>query len=189
MDAAGLSRALAGIAAQDRAALRDLFELTHRPLLAVAQRLLGEAAAAEDVLQEVYVGVWTRAAQLPELRQHPMAWLTATVRNRCIDALRRRRPEVSLHWQDADGEEHTHDVADESATPPAQMQAIQADHQLVDCLKRLDPEPRQAVMLAYYEGLTHADLATRMAKPLGTVKAWVRRSLERLRLCMEGQPA
>lgn len=189
MDAAPLIRALAGIAAQDRAALRELFELTHRPLLAVAQRLLGEAAAAEDVLQEVYVSVWKRAAQLPELRQHPLAWLTATVRNRCIDVLRSRRPEVSLHWHDADGEEHTYDVADESATPPAQMQSVQADHQLIDCLQRLDPEPRQAVLLAYYEGLSHADLAARMAKPLGTVKAWVRRSLDRLRLCMEGQAA
>jgi RNA polymerase sigma-70 factor, ECF subfamily len=184
MDAAPLSHVLARIANQERHALRELFELTQGPLLAVAKRLLGDQAAAEDVLQEVFVAVWSRAQQLPELRQHPMAWLTATVRNRAIDMLRRRRPEVSLHWQDADGEEHSYDVADEGGSPADQLQAVQSDHQLSDCLAALDPEPRQALMLAYFEGLTHVDLADRLSKPLGTVKAWVRRSLDRLRLCM-----
>ena len=188
MDPNHLNQVLARIAAQDRRALRELYELTEGRLLAVATRLLGDPAAAEDVLQEVFVGVWTRAAQLPELRQHPMAWLTATVRNRAIDQLRKQRPEVSLSWQDADGEEHQYDVVDEAATPPEQLLAAEADHQLGDCLAQLEAEPREAVLLAYFEGMTHADLAQRLSKPLGTVKAWVRRSLERLRLCM-GEPA
>ncbi len=184
MDATLLSHVLGRVAQHERTALRELYDMTHGPLLAIAQRLLGERAAAEDVLQEVFVSVWSRAQQLPELRQHPMAWLTATVRNKAIDMLRRRRPEVSLNWQDADGEEHSYDVADETGTPPEQLQAVQSDHQLNDCLQQLEPEPRQAVMLAYFEGLTHADLAVRLSKPLGTVKAWVRRSLDRLRVCM-----
>lgn len=188
MDPARLTAVLSRISAQDSRALRELYDLTEGPLLAVATRLLRDQGAAEDVLQEVFVAVWRRAAQLPELRQHPMAWLTATVRNRAIDVLRRQRPEVSLHWQDGDGEEHSYDVADDSGAPPDQIQARQSDHQLSDCLAQLDPEPRQAVMLAYFEGMTHADLAERLARPLGTVKAWVRRSLDRLRLCM-GEPA
>ncbi len=114
-----------------------------------------------------------------------MAWLTATVRNRAIDALRQRRPDIPLHWQDADGEERIFDVPDDNTpSPPEQLQAAQCDQQLTDCLQQLEPEPRNAVQLAYFEGLTHAELAERLAKPLGTIKAWVRRSLDRLRLCM-----
>ena len=184
MDATHLSHVLARITTRDPAALRELFDLTHRQLLAVATRVLHDPAAAEDVLQEVYVKVWTQAGSLPELRSHPMAWLTATVRNRAIDQWRRRRPEVSLQWEGADGEEHCHDAVDLSGSPLDQLLQAQSDDQLSNCLGRLDAEPRQAVLLAYFEGLTHADLAERLAKPLGTVKAWVRRSLDRLRLCM-----
>ena len=185
MEATALNSVLLRIAQQERSALRELYDLTAGRLLAVAQRLLDDRASAEDVVQEVFVGVWQRAAQLPELHSHPMAWLTATVRNRSIDHLRKRRPDVSLHWQDAEGQEHTHDIADDNMpSPPEQLQAQQGDHLLTDCLQQLEPDPRQAVMLAYFEGLTHAELAERLAKPLGTVKAWVRRSLDRLRLCM-----
>lgn len=184
IDADRLQAALERIAAQDRQGLRELYELTEGPLLALAARVLRDAAAAEDVVQEVFVNVWRRAAELPELNRHPMAWLVASVRNRAIDVLRKQRPEVSLHWQDDDGEEQSFDVADEAPTPPEQIAARQADHQLTDCLEQLEPEPRHAVKLAYFEGLTHAELAERLARPLGTVKAWVRRSLDRLRLCL-----
>ena len=158
-----LNSLLSRIALQDRRALRDLYDATAGRLLAVADRLLRDRAAAEDVLQEVYVTVWTRAAQYPAVHSNPMAWLTSMVRNRAIDQLRRNRPEVPLQWQDADGREHRHDVADDSG---------------------LDAEPRRDVMLAYYEGLTHADLALRLGRPLGTVKAWVRRSLMHLKDCL-----
>lgn len=187
MDAAHLAQVLARIAQREPVALRELFDLSKRQLLAVATRVLRDPAAAEDVLQEVFVNVWQRAGDLPELHSHPMAWLTATVRNRAIDLLRRHRPEVSLQWQDVDGEERSYDAVDLSGSPLDQLLAAQSDRQLSDCLGRLDAEPRQAVLLAYFEGLTHADLAERLAKPLGTVKAWVRRSLDRLRLCM-GEP-
>jgi RNA polymerase sigma-70 factor, ECF subfamily len=184
-DPTQLKSLLARIAQQDRAALRALYDATAGALLAVAHRVLNDRAAAEDVLQEVFVGVWGKATQLPELRSHPMAWLTATVRNRAIDALRRRRPDISLHWHDADGEERSFDAPDENTpSPPEQLQATQCDQQLTDCLQQLEPEPRHAVQLAYFEGLTHAELAERLVKPLGTIKAWVRRSLDRLRLCM-----
>ena len=99
------------------------------------------------------------------------------------------RPDVPMHWQDADGEERSFDVPDENTPgPPEQLQAAQGEHELSDCLQKLDPDPRQAVLLAYFEELTHADMAERLARPLGRVKAWIRRSLERLHLCL-GEPA
>lgn len=188
MDPHRLDDLLARIALQDRRALRTLYEATVQRLLAVALRLLDDRAAAEDVVQDVFITVWTRAAQLPELRAHPLAWLTAMVRNRAIDVLRRRRPEVPLQWQGSDGEEHGYDVADASGTPLDQLLAAQSDDRLGDCLGGLDDEPRQAVLLAYFEGLTHVELARRLDRPLGTVKAWVRRSLSQLRECI-GEPA
>jgi RNA polymerase sigma-70 factor (ECF subfamily) len=182
--ATALDDLLGRIALQDRRALRALYDATVDRLLAVAARLLGDRAAAEDVVQEVFVTVWTRAGQLPELRAHPMAWLTAMVRNRAIDQLRRHRPEVPLQWQGEDGEEHAYDAPDESGGPLDRLLAAQSDQRLGECMGHLDDEPRQAVLLAYYEGLTQAELAARLGKPLGTVKAWVRRSLARLKDCI-----
>lgn len=179
-----LNSLLSRIALQDRRALRDLYDATAGRLLAVADRLLRDRAAAEDVLQEVYVTVWTRAAQYPAVHSNPMAWLTSMVRNRAIDQLRRSRPEVPLQWQDADGRERRHDVADDSGSPQDRLMTVQSDDRLGECVDRLDAEPRRAVMLAYYEGLTHADLALRLGRPLGTVKAWVRRSLMHLKDCL-----
>lgn len=189
MDADALNQLLARVALRDRAALRLLYEQTSSRLMAVAYRMLGDRAAAEDVLQEVFVNVWTRAAQMPALRAHPLAWLTSMVRNRSIDLLRAAKPEVPLQWQDAEGREHQHDIASEGLTPPEQMLQQQSDHALSKCLGRLEPEPRQAVVLSYYEGLTHFELADRMKRPLGTIKAWVRRSLMRLKDCLEANGA
>lgn len=188
MDLDRLDDLLARIALQDRQALRSLYEATVERLLAVAARLLDDRSAAEDVVQEVFITVWTRAAQLPELRSHPLAWLTAMVRNRAIDALRRRRPEVPMHWHGSDGEEHHFDAPDASGSPLDRLLEAQSDDQLGRCMEALADEPRQAILLAYFEGLTQVELAHRLGRPLGTVKAWVRRSLGQLRDCL-GEPA
>ena len=185
-DEATLQMLLSRVALQDRAALRSLYDATAGRLLAIVQRMLDDRALAEDVVQDTFVTVWQRAAQFPQLRTSPLAWLTTIARHRAIDLLRKRKPETSLTWHDADGEEHQHDVVDGSATPPDQLQDRQEDGRLSACVARLDEAPRQAVLLAYYEGLTHEELAARLQRPLGTVKTWVRRSLLQLKACLEG---
>lgn len=175
---------LGRVALQDRAALHDLYKASAGRLLAVAYRILNDRGAAEDVLQDTFLTVWTRAPQFPALRTSPLAWLTSIARNRSIDLLRKRRPETPLSWQDDNGNEHQHDVADESGSPLDQLLTHQADGRLGDCLGQIDPEPRAALKLAYFDGLTHEQLAARINRPLGTVKAWVRRSLLRLKDCM-----
>ena len=106
-------------------------------------------------------------------------------RNRAIDAHRKKKPETSLHWQDEAGEEHFHDVPDESGSPMDHLLAHEDGWRLGRCLGGLEAEPRQAVQLAFFEGLTHPEIAERMRRPLGTIKAWTRRSLLRLKGCME----
>ena len=170
--------------APDEAAALALFQGHARRLRGLAYRMLGELAAAEDVVQDTFIAVWTRAPQFPTLRASPMAWLTSITRNRAIDVLRSRRPETPLEWRDAEGEEHQHDVADDSASPMERLIEQQCDGRLAHCIGALETEPRQAVALAYYEGLTHEEVASRMQRPLGTVKAWVRRSLQRLKDCV-----
>ncbi len=174
-----LQALLGRVALQDRAALHELYKTTAGRLLAVSYRILND-----DVLQDTFITVWTRAAQFPALRTSPLAWLTSIARNRAIDVLRRRKPETPLTWQDDEGQEHQHDVADGSGSPLDQLLTRQADGRLGHCLEQIEAEPRAALKLAYFDGLTHEQLAERIGRPLGTVKAWVRRSLLRLRDCM-----
>jgi RNA polymerase sigma-70 factor (ECF subfamily) len=185
-DEATLQRLIGRVALQDRAALRQLYDAVAGRLLAIATRILADRGSAEDVLQDTFVTVWTRASHFPALRTSPLAWLTTIARNRAIDVARKRRPETPLQWTDADGREHTHEVADESGSPLQQLLAVQAEGRLGECLGRIEAEPRAAITLAYFEGLTHEDLARRLGRPLGTVKAWIRRSLLRLRDCLGG---
>ena len=175
------------VARHDGAAFRRLFEATSGRLLAIALRVLRDRGAAEDVLQETYLGIWNRAAMIPQPCRQPLAWMTTLVRNRAIDAVRKRRPEVPLQWQDADGQERSHDIVDAKATPPEQLQGVQEDARLGSCLGSIQEEPRQALMMAYYDGLTHVEIAERLTRPLGTIKAWVRRSLLSLHDCLGAQ--
>jgi RNA polymerase sigma-70 factor (ECF subfamily) len=187
MEADALEALLQRVVQRDAAAFRVLFETTSGRLLAIATRVLDDRAAAEDVLQEAYLAIWHRNAQVPVPCRQPLAWMTTLVRNRAIDVARKRRPEVPLQWQDADGEERSFDIADESGTPPELLQGAQEDARLGECLGRIQEEPRRALVLAYYEGLTHIEIAERLTRPLGTVKAWVRRSLLGLQDCLQGQ--
>ena len=174
------------IALGDRAALKALYDIVGGKLLAVALRVLHNREMAEDVLQEVFITIWNQAARYNTEHAQPLAWLCVMTRNRAIDMLRKNRPEVSLHWRDADGEEQFHDAPDERETPLESLLSCESGTHLDTCLKTLEGEQKQALLLAYFEGLTHSELSARLRRPLGTIKAWVRRSLQRLKTCLEG---
>lgn len=178
---------LARIALRDESAFRALHQLVGSRLLAIALRVTQDRALAEDVVQEVFVTLWKQGGARTAGQPLTLAWLCVVTRHRAIDAVRRPHPTVPLSWQDPDGEVHQHDVADDSGSPLTQLLQIEGDEVMQRCLKGLDEQPRQAVLLGYFEGLTHIEIAERLQRPLGTVKAWIRRSLGNLRLCMEGQ--
>jgi RNA polymerase sigma-70 factor (ECF subfamily) len=180
-----VSQLLSRIALRDAKAFEALYRLVASRLMAVAMRVVQDRAMAEDVLQEVFITIWNQAVASAPGQHLTLAWLCVVTRNRSIDLLRKRKPEQSLHWTDENGEEHSHDITDESGSPMEQLLAHEDGAQLGHCMEALEPEPRRAVMLAYYEGLSHPDIAARMVRPLGTVKAWTRRSLMRLKGCME----
>ena len=173
----------------DRVAFATLYQLTSAHLLGVVLRINTNRAQAEDLLQEVYVKVWGAAGSFDAQRAQPMTWLTSIARNRAIDSLRRRQSEptwvssrVSADDEDDDMLDH---IASDDDGPMALMgQAVQA-RAVKLCLQALSGEQQQTLALAFYQGLTHSEVAEHLRQPLGTVKSWVRRGLLALRACLE----
>ena len=178
-----LAQLLARTALADQAAYTELYRLTSPHLYAVALRILREPAAAEDVLQEAYVSVWHHAGSYSAAKAKPQTWLASIVRNRCLDQLRRREPDTITMTRD-DGEAEMEFEAQGPAAIDLLLAGAEANS-VRDCVDRLDGGQKQAIALAFYQGLSHAELATHLRQPLGTVKSWVRRGLERLKKCLE----
>ncbi len=186
----GLATLMSRVALREQAAFKQLYELTVCCLLGITTRMLRDRAWAEEVVQEVYVSIWHTAPSYSPHKAQPMTWLMAVARNKALDALRSSRADrkhcVRPIERD-DGEADLPDHADGSAGPLEQLEQAADTHQLRFCLQCLEPPQRQAIALAFYNGLTHAELALHMNQPLGTVKAWVRRGLDRIKRCLEKQ--
>jgi RNA polymerase sigma factor (sigma-70 family) len=181
---ARLAALLGKVALGDQAAFAELYAQTSSHLYGVAVRILRDGAAAEEILQEAFVSVWHHAASYEAAKSQPSTWLAAIVRNRCLDQLRRRELDtVTMSTDDDDGREFDLPSADPT---PVEMLLAGAEAQSVrDCVDTLDAGQKQAIALAFYQGLSHAELADHMREPLGTVKSWVRRGLERLKGCLD----
>jgi RNA polymerase sigma-70 factor, ECF subfamily len=164
----------------DRAAFRELYQATAPKLLGVALRILRREDWAEEVLQECYVSVWRHAQEYSASRAAPMTWMTTIVRNRCLDWLRRPNPEPL-------SDEAAESIESDNPGPLARLEAARDGAALARCLRGLEAKQRQAIALAFFDGMTHAELAQHLRQPLGTVKTWVRRGLARLRSCLELQ--
>ncbi len=178
------------VAIRDQAAFKQLYDETVCCLLGIALRMLHDRAWAEEVVQEIYVSVWHTAPNYSPLKAQPMTWLMAIARNKSMDALRSSNADRKhcVRPTRASGDEDDvefPEIADHGAGPLEQLVHAADTHQLRCCLERLEPQQRQAIALAFYDGLTHAELALHLRQPLGTVKAWVRRGLDRLKRCLD----
>lgn len=181
-DAASLEDWLARCARRDRAALDALYRATAPQLLACALQILKRRALAEEVLQDVFVQVWQRAAQFDQHRGRPMAWLISMTRYRAIDILRRERS-ISTDPLDLD------DLVTDDSASADQLDGeglVAHDEQVLrNCLQRLNSSQRQSIELAFLSGRSHQEVAVRMDRPLGSVKSWIRRGLVSLRECID----
>jgi RNA polymerase sigma-70 factor, ECF subfamily len=180
-DAARLQTLLARTALGDRTAFAELYRATSSKLFAVSLRIVRERPLAEEALQDSFVNIWRRSSDYAAAKSAPLTWMTAIVRNRSLDIVRRTREEP-----DVDGELATN-LVDDSAAPARDAEAREQSHTIQRCLEELDAEQRQTIALAFFHGLTHSELASHMRKPLGTVKTHVRRGLAKLRDCLMGK--
>jgi RNA polymerase sigma-70 factor (ECF subfamily) len=176
-----LSNLLARIGRGDEQAFGELYRHTSSKLFGVAVRTLGRRDWAEEVLQDCFVKIWQHAADYGAERSQPLTWLTSIVRNRCIDWLRRPREEAMP--EDEEGQPLI-ELADEGPGPLMRLLDTEDAAWLARCMEKLVARERQSVALAFFYGLSHAELAEHLAQPLGTVKTWVRRGLDRLRDCL-----
>lgn len=179
-DPTELAELIAATVRGDRAAFSRLYGATGPQLFAVALRIVKRRDRAEEVLQDAYVSIWHRARDYDADKGSVLTWMASIVRHRAIDILRRERPTTPL--DDAAGVEAWADTAPgplDAAIASAEARRVR------DCLDRLEGKQREAILLAYYDGLTQEQLAVRLAVPLGTIKSWVRRGLLRLKECLE----
>ena len=178
---AALGALVARCALRDQRALADLYRQTSSKLFGVSLRITRREDWAEDVLQESFVNIWNHAGDYAVAKSAPMTWMTAIVRNRSLDWLRRPR-EVD---GGEDFEARAEAIAADEPGPLAQALAGEDAQALAGCLQGLDSHQRQSITLAFVNGLSHSELANQLREPLGTVKTWIRRGLLRLKTCLE----
>ena len=178
---AELSDLLAQVARGDRKALGAVYNRTSAKVYGVCLRVTRDREAAEDVLQQVYLKVWNRAGRFDPGVASPVTWLCAIARNASIDWVRK-------HGGPALPAADLQDLGDDSAGDASQvLEAGEERAQIFDCLDRLPPNHQRAIRLAFFDGLSHPELASAMRSPLGTTKSWVRRGLLQLRGCLQGE--
>jgi RNA polymerase sigma-70 factor (ECF subfamily) len=169
-----IAELLAAAANGDRKAFRSLYAQAGPRLFAICLRMMKARDQAEDVLQESFVRIWERSWQFDPAKGEAMAWLVTITRHCALDRLRRQPPrQVAI--EDA-GLESAEDEAMPLEGPDLRR-----------CLSRLRSDYRQTVVLAYVHGFSHEELAQRLAKPIGTIKSWIKRGLEQLKVCLDGE--
>ena len=173
-----ISKLIVRTSMRDRAAFDLLYSRTSAKLFGVCLRVLNDRSEAEDALQEVFVKIWTKADRFAVSELSPISWLVAIARNHSIDRLRaRRKPTVEL--------DQAAEVADGGPGPETLMLAGEEGRRIAACMEELDADRAQAVRGAYLKGDSYAELAERHDVPLNTMRTWLRRSLLKLRDCLE----
>lgn len=179
-DPARLDGLLRDVASGDRAAFESLYRSSSSRLMGVCMRVLNDRGEAEDVLQEVYVRIWHKAAQFDSGKASAITWLATIARNKAIDRMRARPSGVQfapVELVDA--------LPDDGVTPSQASEHADDRARLDACMDTLEPRRRTLIHAAFFDGSTYEELARRAGSPLGSVKSWIRRGLLQLRACLE----
>lgn len=182
-DPAQLRTWLHGAARQDAAAFRQLYDATSAKLFGFALRILGRRELAEEALQDGYIAIWNNAASYQSHLAAPMTWMTTIVRNKAFDLLQRTGNDAEIDADQFDAR-IADALRDPAATPIDSLSLSRDARALAYCMSALEGLHRQVLGLAFFHDLSHNDVAQRMALPIGTVKTWIRRSLDKLRTCL-----
>ncbi len=171
---------VARVANGDQAAFEQLYEQSSSLLFTLVSRIVGNQGDAADLLQEVYLEVWHKASNYDRARGTPMAWLVTLARSRAIDRVRALGSRGKGMTASLDDTPASDLIA--SGTDALELRAANERQALIwKALNTLPPVQRQAIELAYYEGLTHVEISERLNVPLGTIKTRIRLAMEKLR--------
>lgn len=169
---------LKSISAQDSEALSKLYDRYSRLVYSLAWRILRDPHAAETAVQQVFLGIWRRASQYDPARAAVSTWLISITRNQCIDELRKRKRGKEIPWTQT-----AESIPDEAQSRNPLAGFIQDEkHRLViQALEEIPDSQKVVIYLAYYDGLSHREIAEKLNEPLGTVKTRIQLGLDKLR--------
>ncbi len=158
---------------KDKQAFSELYRCTSSTLFSVLMVLLKHQAQAEEALQDAYINIWNKADQYQPHLGQPIGWMISIARYRGLDLLRKSNTRRNYEQDFSESEDTLNQEHIEAET----------EH-LHECMQKLSDSQKECIMLTYREGYTHQELSEKMAKPIGTIKSWIRRSLERLKGCI-----
>ncbi|WP_044561355.1 sigma-70 family RNA polymerase sigma factor [Azospirillum sp. B4] len=164
------------VAEGDQGALRQIYEREAARLHGIALRIVRRPEVAADALHDAFLQIWRNAGAFSTGMGSAPAWMTSIVRYRALDAARRMGRESLT--------DTIPDAADDAPDPLRALEDARDAAGVTRCLQRLDEKSRRAIVLAFVEGLSHGQVAERLATPLGTVKSWIRRGLSSLKECL-----
>jgi len=170
-DAADEMRLIARLRAGDQQAMSEIYDRYSKVVYSVALRVLQDAAAAEDVLQDVFLQLWRKPDAFDASRGSLAAWLAVITRHRSIDRLRQRRPETDIEECVITSGPDLRDETERTLV----VEKIRG------ALAEMNPDQRTALEMAFFQGLTHSEIAEKTGEPLGTVKTRIRSGLQQLR--------
>lgn len=176
-----LAPLLAALQRRDAAALAQLYEQTADRLYGLVYRIVNNAQDAEDILGDLFVSVWQAPQRYDPSRGPVIAWLMVMARSRALDELRKQKHLIHCEITDTLA---THDML-QPPTPADIVSWWQEGSRVAQALTQLSDVQRQMIMLAFFEGLSHAEIAARTALPLGTVKSHLRRAQQSLEALLE----
>ncbi len=166
------------IAQGDQRAFQTLYDLFSGILFSTAYRVLNNQEAAEDVIQDAFIQIWEKAPQYDPTRGKPLTWAVTLTRNRSIDRLRSLQRRSRLQ-DDLQRESETFEQFDDRSSLDA-VASAETSKRVRDAVKKLPPDMREAIELAFFGSLKQSEIAERLALPLGTVKARIRRGMMKL---------
>ncbi len=173
-----LSYLLRRVSERDTAALASLYQATSPKLYGILLRILKRRDIADEVLQEVFIKVWERAADFSPERGSAIGWMAAIARNRALDEIRRIKP------ASADISDETLQLRDPAMLASEAVVRDEDYRRMEYCLRALDGDKQSIVRLAYLEGWSREELAQKFGAPVATIKTWLHRSLKQLKDCL-----
>ena len=176
------------VADGDQSALTTLYDSTSRLVFGLVLRVVNDRSTAEEILLDVYTQVWRQASTYDSQRGAPLAWLMTIARTRGIDRLRSGK----LEHQNRESLDAIGEISASTASPEADSVTAERRQLVRKALESLSAEQREVIELAYYQGLSHSEIALKLGQPLGTVKTRTRLGMmklrDMLRPALEGQP-